>query len=148
MGIVAGGRGKGWVPASAGAREGDGFPPSSSRGAGASWEQRRRGHGDGSPHPRGHGRGVPALVFTGGRLCAGTTEAGRDGSPHARGQREGEGGSRTRPYVGANRQVVDGQPQGACFRNRVVFDGRDVGLATRVEVGATRLEAGRWLGPR
>ena len=53
-----------------------------------------------------------------------------DGSPHPRGQREG-------------RAVL-----GACFRNRLVFDGRDVGLAGPVEVGGSRIEAGRWLGPR
>ena len=37
---------------------------------------------------------------------------GRDGSPHARGQAEGEGGSRTRPYVGITERDVGGQPQG------------------------------------
>ena len=45
--------------------------------------------------------------------------------------------------VGSVRRAV----RGACFRNRLVFDGRDVGLATLVEVGATRIAAGRWPGP-
>ena len=31
----------------------------STRGVGSPREQRRRGHGDGSPHPRGHGRVHP-----------------------------------------------------------------------------------------
>ena len=52
-------------------------------------------------------------------------------------------GPRIREDNGEGRAVP-----GACFRNRLVFDGRDVGLAGPVEVGGSRIEAGRWPGPR
>ena len=68
---------------------GGGFPVFT---GGRLWrEQRRRGLGDGSPHPRGHGRGGVPHVSGVGSPWEQRSRGHGDGSPHPRGHGRGDG---------------------------------------------------------
>ena len=123
-----------------GGRRKGGFPLSSSRGVGSRWEQRRRGGGWVPASARTREGWVPALVFTGGRLFAGTTDAGEGwGSPHPRGHGRGVG-SRTR--LPAGRFSVGTTEPGGHWDGSPHPRGHGRGMGSRPRLHGGRLCAG------
>ena len=114
----------GWVPASARTREGRGPTRLCGRGTAGRFSVGTTEPGSWGWVPasaRTREGWVPALVFTGGRLFAGTTEAGRDGSPHPRGH------GRVHPHPPSSRgQALTFPPEEGRERGR--WEGERVAL--------------------